>query len=254
MRPAGYSVGLKAGEAVLDAMVAIIMALLAPLIVFGTLGIQSFFSGKAPSGFSIAIAGVGAAAMLAYFIKQASTQMMKGRNYRLGWEGELAIAQDLQLLWAKGFRVFHDLPANNFNIDHVVVGPTGVYAVETKAWVKRGVGDKTHQVIFDGQRLQFPDFSTDEPVRQAKTQAEWLSGFLSKATGIPLTAKPVLCIPGWWVERQRTGDVVVLSGKNCWKHFIGEGRPQVLDDAKIETITYQLEQKCRDVALREMLL
>src|SRR5687767_8208797 len=27
-----------------------------------------------------------------------------------------------------GFRVFHDVPFDDFNIDHVLVGPTGVYA------------------------------------------------------------------------------------------------------------------------------
>ena len=28
--------------------------------------------------------------------------------------------------------VYHDIQADQFNIDHVVVGPSGVFAVETK--------------------------------------------------------------------------------------------------------------------------
>ncbi len=187
--------------------------------------------------------------MLYYFLRQALASFAVRRNCRLGWEGEMYIAQELQLLWAKGFRVFHDLPANGFNIDHVVVGPTGVYAVETKTWVKRGADDKSHQVIFNGQRLQFPGYVTDEPVRQAVAQAKWLSDFLSKSTGVRLDANPVICIPGWWVEGQHKGDVVVLSGKDCWKYFVGEGRQIVLDEARIDAISYQLDQKCRDVAL-----
>lgn len=254
LRPAGYSVGQKAEDAMFEAMTATFSAVFAPLVVFGCLGIQTIFAGKPPSDLSVVMACVATAAMLYYFIRQALAHLLTRRNYRLGWEGELKIAQDLQPLWAKGFRVFHDLPCNGFNIDHVVVGPSGVYAIETKTWVKRGVGDKSHQVIFDGQRLQFPDYTTDEPVRQATAQAQWLSEFLSKSTGMRLNVSPVLCVPGWWVERQRSGDVVVLSGKDCWKYFVGEGRQSILDEARIDAIAYQLEQKCRDVDLRQMLL
>ena len=32
-----------------------------------------------------------------------------------------------------GFAVFHDVPGDKaFNVDHVVIGPQGVFAVETK--------------------------------------------------------------------------------------------------------------------------
>jgi len=32
-----------------------------------------------------------------------------------------------------GYHVYHDFPAERFNIDHVVVGPAGAFAIETKA-------------------------------------------------------------------------------------------------------------------------
>lgn len=58
------------------------------------------------------------------------------RRKRLGWEGELATGEQLNRLYAQGYDVFHDIDGGGFNIDHVAVGPAGVFAIETKARVK----------------------------------------------------------------------------------------------------------------------
>ncbi|MBN1547047.1 MAG: NERD domain-containing protein [Syntrophaceae bacterium] len=58
---------------------------------------------------------------------------MLRKNYRLGYEGEMATGQELNMLMLEGYHVFHDFPADRFNIDHIVVSPNGVIAIETKA-------------------------------------------------------------------------------------------------------------------------
>jgi hypothetical protein len=50
-----------------------------------------------------------------------------------GLRGEVAVGRILAPLEAEGYRVLHDLEATRGNVDHVVIGPTGVFAVETKA-------------------------------------------------------------------------------------------------------------------------
>mgnify|MGYP000447730379 CR=1 FL=1 len=42
------------------------------------------------------------------------------------------VAEALAPLTVDGCRIFHDVPAAAFNLDHVIVGPTGVFALETK--------------------------------------------------------------------------------------------------------------------------
>jgi hypothetical protein len=59
-------------------------------------------------------------------------------NYRkahLGYYGERAVGEQLENLLARGYRVFHDVPAvgsKPFNLDHVAVGKTGVAVLETR--------------------------------------------------------------------------------------------------------------------------
>jgi len=54
------------------------------------------------------------------------------KNMKLGRDGERHVGQALETLREKGFTVFHDLIGKNFNVDHVIVSPHGVFAVETK--------------------------------------------------------------------------------------------------------------------------
>ncbi|MBI4260970.1 MAG: NERD domain-containing protein [Actinobacteria bacterium] len=63
--------------------------------------------------------------------------------YLKGLRGEIAVAEILEDLGQYGYRALHDIDTGHGNIDHVLVGPAGVFAIETKnwsgaVWMKRG--------------------------------------------------------------------------------------------------------------------
>ncbi len=63
-------------------------------------------------------------------------------NWRLGFNGERLVGQILNRLMLEGCQVFHDFSlASNWNLDHIVVAPSGVYAIETKM---RSKGPRSH--------------------------------------------------------------------------------------------------------------
>jgi hypothetical protein len=55
-------------------------------------------------------------------------------SLRRGIEGEERVAELLAALEPEGFRTLHDLDLGRGNADHVVIGPTGVFVIETKDW------------------------------------------------------------------------------------------------------------------------
>jgi hypothetical protein len=73
-----------------------------------------------------------------FFLLKKLYKILKQRNsLRVGYECELAVGQGLQVLAKYGFNIFHDFPAQkNFNIDHIAVGPQGIFAIETKGRAK----------------------------------------------------------------------------------------------------------------------
>lgn len=157
-------------------------------------------------------------------------------------EAEFATAQELEILKASGCKIFHDIQAAKFNIDHVLVGPGGVFAIETKSRLKPDSNNKGDcRVKFDGNVLKFPEWVEKKPLEQARAQARWLQDRLSRSTGESVKVKPVLALPGWFVERTGTSDVAVINPRNnSW--MSRKNSDAGYDEAQIQRIAFQLEQ------------
>lgn len=166
-------------------------------------------------------------------------------NHRLGFTGERVVGEALNQLLRDGFQVFHDLPFDGFNIDHVVVGPSGVFAIETKTRRKPLdlPGVERARVTYDGNSLIYPKNVTRHGLHQVELGAKTLSSWLSSATGEPTTALPVLVLPGWYVDIQGKGPVSVINEKWVRKFFTA--KPTVLDAARIQRVVHQLTERCR---------
>lgn len=164
-----------------------------------------------------------------------------------GWIAEQVTGQQLNRLIAQGCLVLHDLPAEVGNIDHVVVAPQGVFAIETKSFRKpKGVTDDPHhpghKVFYDGKGLRFPDFVTVEPVEQAVRHAQWLRRTLWDALGREVPVIPALALPGWWIERSdesKRSSVRVFSPMKRGCEFIASA-PERLDEAQRRLIAQTL--------------
>jgi hypothetical protein len=167
-------------------------------------------------------------------------------DYRLGFEGERFVGEELSRLIAWGFDIFHDVPFESFNIDHVLVGPRGVFVVETKTRRKPvdNSGEKKYRVLFDGKFLQWPWGADCHGIEQAKNNAKSLGAWLSSATAESVTVAPILALPGWMVERKAAGNgIYVLNPKEI--HGVCSSQPERISDQQIQRICHQLNQKCR---------
>ena len=174
------------------------------------------------------------------------------QNHSLGLSGERAVGEELNKLMLDGCFVYHDFPADpKWNIDHVIVAPSGVYVVETKTRRKRKAvaGKRDHELLYDGETIEFPhDERSRYGLDQAVGNAKWLSGYLSSATGEKVWVQPILTFPGWFIiNRIPPGNsLAVLAPKQIRPYVLKYGAP-TLTAASMERIKHQLEQKCRDV-------
>ena len=187
-----------------------------------------------------------------FFILRAKSRVIKYWNHRLGLLGEQVVGQILDRLSSDSIRVFHDLEVNEpgkkpWNIDHVVLTPAGVFAIETKTRRKpRGIaadGQQGHKVIFDGNQLLFPaPMKADRfGIDQAQRNATWLSDKLTSLNGIAIPVTPVLVLPGWWIDAKGKGSVTVLNPKGLPK-FLTPRQPSLSDD-RFRAINAQLEER-----------
>jgi hypothetical protein len=242
LRPAGYSLQRKLNDLDDDYSTWVLSAFLFSLLAVGGLPFMPTDNIRRVmflTAFGLVAAGC---------TVMAWRRLKDIRSHRMGLLGEQAVAEQLQRLLPPGHQIFHDVPGDGkWNIDHVVVGPAGVFAIETKYRTKRPgkAGERDHEAVFDGKKIQFPSGYDAKAPKQASRNARWLANMLTKATGERVTVQPVVALPGWWVTLKADADVKVLSGKQV-SGFIAK-EPAQLSGKFIQQISYQLEQRCRDV-------
>jgi hypothetical protein len=151
-----------------------------------------------------------------------------------GAEGEKAVGQFLERLRESGYHVFHDLIGSGFNVDHVLIGPAGVFTIETKTWSKPVRGEA--KIVFDGERLIAADHKPDrKPVVQARAQSSWLKALLSESTGRNFDVFPVVVFPGWFIEQSNDclRNIWVLEPKALVKFLVNAPQKLELDEVKL---------------------
>jgi Nuclease-related domain len=251
LRSPGHTLRVQLGDATDDVMGTVFWMMVFPPVLLSLCLLQALL--QSPN-LALALAPLYAVVAVVYIgltLRELLKSAAKIDNLQAGYDAELAVGQELDQLMRQGAVVFHDLPADNFNIDHVVIAKEGIFAIETKGFTKPkrdgGRGDAT--VTFDGKRLTFPTWSTSEPMEQAEKQAAWLSRWLSSAAGAPLQVLPVVALPGWFVELKGRGAVRVFNGKQLAGLLASRGS-QPLTAQDVQRVVHQVEQRCRTVAPR----
>lgn len=113
------------------------------------------------------------------------TGLRRVESYFKGARGEERVAGILETL-PGAWHVFHDFVAGGHHVDHVLVGPTGVYAIETKNW--RG-----HVTLEKGEMIVDGVLADRSPLLQAQRQADAVKSAL-KGLGWGGEVVPVLCM------------------------------------------------------------
>ena len=124
------------------------------------------------------------------------------RNYRRGEEGERIVSQAIeQDLIPLGYTVFHDIPlekdGRRFNIDHLLIGDNGIFAIETKNYEKPKKGSP--EVKYDGKSILWNGVAhrNRDEIAQALGSAQSARKLIAELAGINVYVHPVLCAVGW---------------------------------------------------------
>lgn len=164
-----------------------------------------------PSPTAMAIVAVVATGLSAYKIRAIVNDL---RSVGKGIRGERYVGQVLEdLCRPRGFHVLHDLPSptGDSNVDHVLIGPEGVFAVETKHYYRPTRGSP--KIVYDGKTLHIPGVTPEtDLLGQTCAAANHVRDALRRTTGRDVYVRPVLIFAGWFVEHtSRRPEVWVLN-------------------------------------------
>jgi hypothetical protein len=173
----------------------------------------------------------------------------KIRALRLGMDGEKVVGQFLEELRASGATVFHDICAKDFNVDHVVVSPKGIFVIETKTRSKPKGTRVT--VRYDGEKLSVNgNVPSRDPIKQVLAISAWVQELVKKSTGKSFPVRPVVLFPGWYVETENASahDKVWVLNPKCLLSFIQNEKVD-LPPEDVNLITFHLSRYIRSESL-----
>jgi hypothetical protein len=136
--------------------------------------------------------------------------------WQTGAQVELRTARLLEPLEGEGFRILHDrqIPGSRANIDHLVIGPPGIYVVETKS-LGGSLQIRDNDVFVAGRRRTK---MIDEVKREALAVESALADEIA-AHG--RTVSPVICVhrADLPLLRSEVAGVRIVSGKDLVKRL-----------------------------------
>jgi hypothetical protein len=138
----------------------------------------------------------------------------------------------------RGYRAVHcvPIPDSDDQIDHLVVGPAGVLAIDSEAWDRRvPVRTSSHRQLWHGST------NMKDRLEHARWESEQAAELLSGELGRPVSVRPAMAVYGpkipWHVATIR--DVDTFSGPNLRKYLKGRARQvkgQRLSRSEVERI------------------
>jgi hypothetical protein len=163
------------------------------------------------------------------------------RNLNRGERGELRVAEILDDLRGIGYRAFHDLVGNGFNIDHVLVGPAGVFAIETK--FRSGCGEiefRNGEGLFIGGHPEEKDC-----LKQARGNAFEVNRIIKENCGINRWVRPLVVFVGNCTIKNRwqDTDARVFTADQVAR-YIREQQPELVR-REIDLICTHLERSVK---------
>lgn len=157
----------------------------------------------------------------------------RDQSWRIGAAGEVKVGARLNRLRWHGWAVLHSVPlGRGGDIDHLVIGPHGVFAANTKHHRNARVHVGQTAVFVRGNQMTY--------IGKALREAGRVQAALSSALGKGVIVEPLVivhgaAVSGWLARRPRGVKVLPTWAATWWLRMPGH-RSRRLSAADIEAL------------------
>ncbi|WP_344917688.1 nuclease-related domain-containing protein [Streptosporangium oxazolinicum] len=116
------------------------------------------------------------------------------------------------------------------SVDHLVIGPGGVWVVDNEAW------DPDTEIARYGDRLFLGEKYGTKVAKALVEVSESLAEVLSRESGIPITIEPLIAVHGGEIRRSVTAEGLTLLKPRLVARWILKGPRADFDEAQVEIL------------------
>ena len=187
----------------------------------------------------VLLSTLGAAALFATY--RLARTIISWRQVRFLRDANIAVGHQLQRIASDHGRVYHDIRTSAGIIDHVLVGQSGVYAVNVFArrQIKKGGASLTDEGI------AFANAENAVSIVDAVAAAARIEEEFSRLAGKNIRVRSVIAVPGWSIEKQ-SGNKHLLVNEHTLPMILGwKDQTDFLMNDDLEALHEALNKRCR---------
>ncbi len=200
---------------------------------------QTLFAGYPSWQLKLQIGFLGLAALLAAW--RLGRTILTRRHIRFVRDANVAVGHQLQQIAIGANRVFHDVDTSAGVVDHVLVGKSGIYAVNVVA--RRG--GKRGTAVLRNNDLIFSN--SDEPlvVVDVTASAARLEKEICRLLGHKIRVRSVIAVPGWEIGEQTSDSHLLVNERTIGMLRGWKDQSDYLMNEDVDALQRELTARCR---------
>ena len=156
-------------------------------------------------------------------------------------DANVAVGHQLQQISTGANRVFHDVKTSAGIVDHVVVGQTGVYAINVVA--RRG--GKNGSAVLRDSYIAFSNSEERTPIVDVTASAVRLEKEVSRLLGHKIRVRSVIAVPGWDIGEQASQKHLLVNERTIPMLRGWRDQSDYLMNEDVDALQKELTVRCR---------
>ena len=163
------------------------------------------------------------------------------RQVRFVHDANVAVGHQLQQISTGANRVFHDVKTSAGVVDHVLVGQTGVYAINVVA--RRA--PKNGNALLKNNNVAFTNRDEQVSVVDITASALRLEKEISRLLGHKIRVRSVIAVPGWNIGEQASEKHLLVNERTIPMLRGWRDQSDDLMNEDVDVLQKELTARCR---------
>jgi hypothetical protein len=163
------------------------------------------------------------------------------RQVKFVRDANVAIGHQLQQVAAGGSRVFHDVSTSAGVVDHVLVGPRGIYGINVVARRAR----KRGSAFLQGNELSFSQHHGIVSLANVAASTMRLEKEISRLLGQRVRVRSVIAAPGWDIGEQASENHLLVNERTVSMMRGWRDSSDHLMNEEVDALYDELTNRCR---------
>jgi hypothetical protein len=177
----------------------------------------------------------------AFAIWRLARTILARRQIKFVRDANVAVGHQLQSIATSSNRVFHDIETSAGVVDHVLVGQTGIYAVNVVA--RRGA--RKGNVTLNEGDLSFAGCDATVPVVEVTASTARLEKEICRMLGHKIRVRSVIAVPGWDIGDQASERHLLVNERTIAMLRGWKDRSDYLMNEDVDALQKELTARCQ---------